>query len=235
MPRVTVIGMPPSRDSSVASSSLLASMASAMRSSTSVRSCGFMSAQDGSSNARRAAATARSTSAGPPDATVARTEPVAGIDRLERLARLGLRPLPADQHALRGRALDEAGSGYLADFDRLRHWLTSPLAVPGQPAAQSCWPLAATLMHTILYANARPRPGFVKARLELPRSLRLVRSASLVHRSYRAARGRHRGLVCRGRPRGQGAARRGIPRARSPWSARSPDRPTTGRRCPSRC
>ena len=79
MPRVTVIGMPPSMDSSVASSSAFASRASAMRSSTSVRSWGFMFAQDGSSNARRAAATARSTSAGPPDATVARTEPVAGL------------------------------------------------------------------------------------------------------------------------------------------------------------
>src|SRR5258708_26719935 len=38
-----------------------------------------MFAQDGSSNARRAAATARSTSAGPPEATVASTAPVAGL------------------------------------------------------------------------------------------------------------------------------------------------------------
>ena len=38
-----------------------------------------MFAQAGSSNARRAAATARSTSAGPPEATVAMTEPVAGL------------------------------------------------------------------------------------------------------------------------------------------------------------
>src|SRR6266851_139263 len=104
MPRVSVIGMPPSRDSSIASSSRLASMASATRSSTSVRSV------DISGTARRD-----------------RGQDRAGrrIDRLERLARLGLRPLPADQHPFRARSLDEIRGRYLADIDRLGHWLTS--------------------------------------------------------------------------------------------------------------
>src|SRR4051812_22471445 len=77
--RQSVIGLPASRASSVASSLRLASRASAKRSRTCFRSAGARRDQRPSSNARRAARTAASTSAASPAATWARTWPVAGF------------------------------------------------------------------------------------------------------------------------------------------------------------
>ena len=79
-PRAPVIGLPTFRLSSWASSSVLALMSAANLASVRPRLPAAQVAQPlRSSNARRAASTARSTSAGPPSGAVAMTRPVAGL------------------------------------------------------------------------------------------------------------------------------------------------------------
>src|SRR4029078_12019895 len=98
-----------------------------------------------------------------------------GIDRLERLPGLGLGPLPADQHALGGRAPDEIRDRDLLDVDRLGPGLTSQRFREGRHLASYYTVLATTLMHTILYTNARAVAwGSSRPRGQLPRSSCLV-------------------------------------------------------------
>ena len=79
-PRAPVIGLPTFRLSSWASASVLALISEANLASVRPRLPAAQVAQPlRSSNARRAASTARSTSAGPPSGTVAMTFPVAGL------------------------------------------------------------------------------------------------------------------------------------------------------------
>ena len=82
--RQSVIGLPASSASSVASSSRLASSRSAKRRSTALRSAGERRDQRPSSKARRAACTARSMSAASPAATSASGWPVAGFSVTKR-------------------------------------------------------------------------------------------------------------------------------------------------------
>ena len=82
--RQSVIGLPASSESSIASSSAFASIRSARRSSTALRSAGERRDQRPSSNARRAARTATSMSAASPAATSARSRPVAGFSVANR-------------------------------------------------------------------------------------------------------------------------------------------------------
>ena len=95
-------------------------------------------------------------------------------------------------------------------------------------------------MHTILYANARAVAwGSSRPRGRLPRSLRLVRYVSFVlPRLVIGVTVRHRVVIVGSSVGGVRTARalrtEGYPGA-SPWSARSPNCPMTGRRCPSRC
>jgi hypothetical protein len=77
--RTSLIGLPASRVSVTASSSAWASIRSAKRMRTFLRSVGERFAQTPALKLRRAAATAASTSAGPQDATSASGCPVAGF------------------------------------------------------------------------------------------------------------------------------------------------------------
>ena len=83
-PTVSVIGLPASMVSMIPSSRPLASISSAQRTRIRLRSPGLRRDQRPSSAARRAAATARSTSAGPPCATSAIGRPVAGFSVTNR-------------------------------------------------------------------------------------------------------------------------------------------------------
>ena len=96
------IGLPLSSDSSWASSSAFASIASAKASIARVRSAAAMPLQRPPQRPSRAARTARSTSSVPACGTSVITRPVAG-SKVSRCGRRRPRPLAADQQAVRAR------------------------------------------------------------------------------------------------------------------------------------
>ena len=109
-PRAPLIGLPTLRLSSWASSSLLLLMRSASLASERPRLPAAQFAQPlRSSNAARAAATARSTSSGPPWGAVAIDLAVGRIDDVEGVALGGLDGLAADDHPGGGRVRSGRG------------------------------------------------------------------------------------------------------------------------------
>ena len=140
--RATAYGLPLSIDSSSASSSRSRSMRSASRHSKRPFSDGLTLAQTPSSKARRAAATARSTSALSPSGTLAITAPVAGLYTSNVLPEAALTILPSmsifDERPRKFVAWRSRGSSSIVSIAFLPCWLAPALVRGRKPRQYRC-------------------------------------------------------------------------------------------------